>query len=111
LREAVYGPQSKSDRLLLVRYESLTINPIGTLAAVYHALGEPLFAHDVENIEPCYDMVDFDARPGTPGLHDVGRSVRVTKRASVLPPDLFARYESDAFWEDPSRLPTTVRLL
>jgi sulfotransferase len=111
LREAVYGPQSKSDRLLLVRYESLTINPIGTLAAVYHALGEPLFAHDVENIEPCYDMVDFDARPGTPGLHDVGRSVRVTKRASVLPPDLFARYESDAFREDPSRLPTTVRLL
>ena len=33
LREAVYG--SQSDRLLLVRYESLIANPLGTLAAIY----------------------------------------------------------------------------
>ena len=33
LREAVYGEQS--DRLLIVRYESLVANPLGTLAAIY----------------------------------------------------------------------------
>ena len=58
-REAVYGPQA--DRLLLVRYESLTANPLGTLAAIYDAIGEPLFAHDPVHIEPAYDMIEFDA--------------------------------------------------
>src|SRR4051812_16564093 len=33
LREAVYGEQS--EQLLLVRYETLTTNPLGTLAAIY----------------------------------------------------------------------------
>jgi hypothetical protein len=42
LREAVYGPQA--NRLLLVRYESLTTHPMGTLAAIYDAIGEPMFA-------------------------------------------------------------------
>ena len=40
LREAVYGPQS--DRLLLVRYESLAANPLSTLAAIYDSVGEQL---------------------------------------------------------------------
>ena len=98
LREGVYGPQA--DRLVLVRYESLTTNPEGTLAAIYDAIGEPLFAHDPEHIEPASDMVAFDVRLGTPGLHNVRPSVRFEKRPTVLPPDLFAKFERDAFWED-----------
>ena len=109
LREAVYGPQA--DRLLLVRYESLTANPIATLAAIYHAIGEPLFAHDPEHIDPVYDMIDFDARLGTPGLHEVRSAVRAQPRTTVLPPDLFARFERDAFWEDPTQLPRSVRVV
>lgn len=109
LREAVYGPQA--DRLLLVRYESLTTNPMGTLAAIYNVIEEPLFPHDPEHIEPTYDMIEFDMRLGTPGLHHVGSAVRPARRATVLPPDLFARFERDAFWEDPSLLPSAVRIL
>lgn len=109
LREAVYGPHA--DRLLLVRYETLTSNPLGVLAAVYNMLGEPLFAHDPDHIEPTYDMMEFDRRLGTPGLHDVGSSVRAEKRASLLPPDLFSRYERDAFWNDPTRLPAGVKIV
>ena len=109
LREAVYGPQA--DRLLLVRYESLTANPLGTLAAIYETIREPLFAHDPEHIEPCYDMVDFDARLGTPGLHDVGSAVRARTRQTVLPPDLFSRYERDSFWQDPTQVPKAVRVI
>ena len=88
LREAVYGEQS--DRLLIMRYESLVANPLGTLAAVYGFIGEDLHPHDPRNIEPCYDMIEFDLRLGTPGLHDVGRSVEARERKQILPPDLFS---------------------
>jgi sulfotransferase len=108
LREAVYG--TFADRLLLVRYESLTANPLGTLAAIYQFVGEPPFGHDPEHIEPCHDMIEFDIRLGTPGLHHVGGRVHAAKRATVLPPDLFAKFEPDAFWNDPAVLPAAVRI-
>ncbi len=109
LREAVYGPQN--DRLILVRYESLTADPLGTLAAIYEAIGEPAFAHDPNHIEPTYDMIEFDMRLGTPGLHHVGSAVRVRTRPTVLPPDLFARFQGDAFWEDLTQIPPAVQVI
>ena len=109
LREAVYG--GYGERLLLVRYESLTANPTGTLAAIYDFIGEPLYAHDPGHIEPCYDMIEFDLRLGTPGLHEVRSAVKARERPTVLPPDLFTRYEGLAFWQDPAHLPTTVRMV
>src|SRR6266566_8956943 len=78
LREAVYG--ECADRLLLVRYESLTANPLGTLAAIYNFIGEALHTHDPGHIEPCYDLVEFDIRLGTPGLHDVRSVVKADIR-------------------------------
>ncbi|RBP12264.1 sulfotransferase [Roseiarcus fermentans] len=109
LREAVYGAQS--DRLLLVRYESLVANPLATLAAIYSFTGEDLVPHDPKNIEPNYDMIEFDLRLGTPGLHDVGRKVSARERPTILPPDLFNRYKADAFWEDLSLIPPTVSVV
>ena len=109
LREAVYG--GYGERLLLVRYESLASNPLGTLAAIYDFVGEPLYAHDPEHIVPCWDMIEFDLRLGTPGLHDVRSAVGVRERPTVLPPDLFTRYEGLAFWQDPAQLPNTVRIV
>ena len=109
LREAIYGPQA--DRLLLVRYESLVANPLGALAAIYAFIGEDLYPHDPKHIEPSYDMIEFDQRLGTPGLHDVGRSVQARERGTILPPDLFARYQRDAFWEDLKLLPPAVKLI
>jgi sulfotransferase len=38
-----------------------------------------------------------DQRLGTPGLHDVGSSVRTRQGRPILPPDLFKRNEADAF--------------
>jgi sulfotransferase len=109
LREAVFGEDS--DRLLLVRYETLTTNPLDALAAVYGFIDEPVFSHDSEHIEPDYEAMEFDARLGTPGLHAVGSAVRAVPRRTVLPPDLFARFEANAFWQDPVNLPATVRIV
>ena len=56
-------------------------------------------------------MIEFDLRLGTPGLHDVGRSVEARERKPILPPDLFKRYERDAFWEDLTLVPPTVKVV
>jgi sulfotransferase len=108
-REAVYG--ERSDRLLLVCYEKLTVSPLGTLAAIYGFIGKPLSTHDTAHIEPDYAAMEFDARLGAPALHAVGSAGRSTSRRTILPPDLFARLEADAFWQDPAKLPTTVRIV
>jgi sulfotransferase len=99
LREAYFGEDA--DRLLLVSYETLTSNPRAALDAIYQFIGEPPFAHDPDNVV-FDDAVEFDARLGTPGLHAVGRVVHAVARPTVLPPDLFRRYEPDSFWRDAS---------
>ncbi len=67
--------------------------------------------HDPRRIEPCYDMIEFDMRLGTPRLHDLARSVEARERKTILPPDLFLRYQKDAFREDLTLLPPTVKQL
>ena len=56
---------------------------------IYNFLGEDLSPHDPKNIEPCYDMIEFDQRLGTPGLHDVGRSVPSDAQLGHWPNELF----------------------
>jgi sulfotransferase len=105
----VYG--ECADRLLLVRYESLVADPLKTLAGIYNFIGEPLYTHDPGHIEPDHRTVEFDVRLGTPGLHDVHSAVQVRPRQTVLPPDVFARYERDAFWQVPAQVPMAVRMV
>jgi len=109
LREAVFG--NYADRLLLVRYETLTTDPLGTLAAIYNFIGEPAAAHDPARVQSSPAELEFDARLGAPGLHALSPSVRAVSRKTVLPPDLFERFSQDAFWDIPKRLPKSVRLL
>jgi sulfotransferase len=99
LREAYFGEEA--DRLLLVSYETLTSSPQVALDAIYDFIGEPRFLHDPGNVV-FDDAVEFDARLGTPGLHAVGNRVHAEGRPTVLPPDLFRRYELDSFWRDAS---------
>jgi sulfotransferase len=99
LREAFYGEEA--DRLLLVTYETLTATPQRALDAIYDFIGAPRFTHDPDAVEYA-DAAEFDARLGTPGLHAVGSRVAPQTRATILPPDLFRRFEQDSFWRDPA---------
>ena len=101
LREAYYGEHA--DRLLLIEYEALTRDPGRTLARLYEFIGETPFDHDFENVD--YDARDFDLAIGAPGLHTVRRVVTFTPRATILPPELFQRFEGDAFWNNPDANP------
>ena len=97
LKEAYYGEHSRS--LLLIEYDILCRRPDDTLRLVYQFLDEPWYEHDFDNVE--YAEPEFDANLATPGLHTVRRKVEFTPRRTVLPPDLFEKYSSLAFWREP----------
>ena len=107
LKEAFYG--AHASRLLLVRYESLVSDPQAVLDGIYAFIGEPTFCHDLHNLQ--FDAQEFDRRAGTPGLHDVRPSVQFKSRKTILPPDIFARFSNDAFWQHPDFNSQGVRIL
>jgi sulfotransferase len=96
LKEAYYG--EFSDRLLLVDYDLLAQHPRRTLELIYGFIGESAFEHDFDHVE--YSENEFDQNLGTPGLHDVKKKVAFQPRRSILPPDLFAKYQDMDFWQD-----------
>ncbi len=98
LKEAYYSEHS--EHVLLVDYDILTSKPTACLRLIYQFLGEEWFAHDVSNVE--YDEPEFDRRLGATGLHTVSGPVRQRPRATVLPPDLFKRFDQLTFWTDPT---------
>lgn len=97
LKEAYFGEHA-AGRLLLLQYETLVKDPQKAIAAIYDFIGEPSFKHDFDNIQ--FDATEFDKKAGTPGLHEVRNKVTSNERATVLPPDLFKRFENDAFWNN-----------
>jgi sulfotransferase len=96
LKEAFYGEHAS--KLMLVQYESLVSDPQRVLDAVYAFIGEPAFAHDFEHVQ--FDADEFDQKAGTPGLHAIRATVKAEPRRTVLPPDVFRRFEQDAFWRN-----------
>jgi len=94
LKEAFYGEHAP--HLMLLQYETLVRDPAKAMAAVYEFIDEPVFQHDFDNVQ--FDAEAFDQRAGTPGLHTIGSKVSAQERTTVLPPDVFRRFENDAFW-------------
>jgi hypothetical protein len=62
-----------------------------------------------ENIQ--FDAAEFDARAGTPGLHTVQPNIRAPARQTILPPDLFRRFENLSFWREPHLNPRNVKIV
>ena len=97
MKQAMHGDEAR--RLLLLPYETLVGDPAATLRAVYDFTGLPPFEHDLANI--AFDVGEFDARLGTPGLHNVRPRVLRVERRTILPPDLWQRYEGASIWRQP----------
>lgn len=106
LKQAMHGAQSS--RLLLVPYELMAEHPQQALDAIYDFCGMPRFVHDPENIR--FDAGEFDARLGTPGLHDVRPQARRVQRETILPPDLWQRWEKASNWQDPDFSKVRIKL-
>ncbi len=97
LKQAMHGDQSK--RLLLLPYDTLVADPAAAMAAIYTFTGLAQFQHDFDTVD--FDASEFDARLGTPGLHHVRRQVRAIPRQTILPPDLWERFERTSIWRMP----------
>lgn len=107
LKQAMHS--GESDRLLLLSYETLTREPAYAMQVVYDFIGLPPFAHDFANI--ALDAAEFDVRLGTPGLHTIHKAVVSVERQTILPPDLWRRYERDSVWSDPAFNVKAVRMV
>lgn len=97
MKQAMHG--AEAGRILLLPYDLLTTNPAAALEAVYAFTNTPPFRHDFENVR--FDTREFDARLGTPGLHDIRPRVAVEQRKTILPPDLWERWERSSLWRMP----------
>lgn len=96
LKEAFYGEHSAA--LLIVEYELLAQAPEKVMPLIYQFIDEPVFEHDFESVE--YDAPEFDESLGLSGLHKVRPKVEFQSRRTILPPDLFKRFENMEFWRD-----------
>lgn len=96
LKEAYYG--EFSDHLLLVDYDLLTQHPARTVELIYKFIDEPLFEHDFNDVD--YKESEFDQQLGVKDLHTVKKKVEFKSRRSILPPDLFVKYQEMDFWLD-----------
>jgi sulfotransferase len=97
LKQAMHGGQAR--RLLLLPYDTLVSDPAAAMAEIYAFTGLPAFQHDFDTLD--FDVGEFDARLGTPGLHHVRRQVRAIPRETILPPDLWERFERTSIWRMP----------
>ena len=104
LKQAMHGEQA--GRLLLLPYDTLVGNPAAAMEAVYAFTGLPPYRHDFDAVR--FDASEFDARLGTPGLHDVRPQVRAVERKTILPPDLWERFERSSVWRMPEFNTTAV---
>ena len=98
LKEAFYSEHSHL--ILLVDYDLFAQKPERTMALIYQFLGKEIFAHDYENVE--YEAAEFDEKIKTKGLHNIRKKVEFQPRQTILPPDLFERFNNLSFWAEPS---------
>lgn len=97
LREALASDYK--DRIMLVDYEDLCKEPEKNISEIYEFINEPVFKHNFKSIE--YSAGEFDRQLGAEGLHDVRGEVEWRPRETILPKDLFKRFENDNFWRNP----------
>ena len=96
LKEAFYSEQSGS--ILLIDYDLLTKGPAKTMPLIYQFLGEDPFEQDFDNVE--YQEPEFDKKLKTQRLHQVPSQVKFKPRKTILPPDLFERFDGLSFWTE-----------
>jgi sulfotransferase len=88
-----------------------TSDALRALAAIYHFIDDPSFAHDIEHVDYRANAFDATAGAGTPGLHAVRPQVKGQLHPTLLSPDLFRHFANDVSWRDPKLNPRDVRIV
>ena len=98
LKEAYYGEHS--DHLLLIDYDILTRKPEACLRLVYRFLGEDVVPARLRPASSTTRRSSTAARRAGPAPR-LRPGARTRPRQTVLPPDLFERFDQLTFWNDP----------
>lgn len=96
LREACWS--DFAERIVIVDYDMLVKHPAAVIGLIYNFLDQEPFAHDFDAVS--YDAPAFDEGLGLNGLHRVRPKVQATRRPTILPPDVFSKFASLAFWKE-----------
>lgn len=88
------------DMILVVEYDKLCKNPLGTMQKIYNFIGKPYFEHDFDNVE--YKNELFDKTCNLKDLHTVKRKVEWVARKSILPQYVLDQYINKEFWRESS---------
>lgn len=97
LKQAFYGEYAHN--LLVVQYKSMLQQPQAVMKKIYDFIEAEYFEHDFSQLD--FSAETFDAKINTPGLHQVRKKLEGIERVSILPPELFLKFENDAFWLNP----------
>jgi len=106
LRQAWFSEQAA--RLVGIRYDSLVSRPAKVMAGLYEILGESCFEHDFEHVS--YEEEEFDSFLGAPGLHRVSGPIEAKPRSTILPPDIYRKFDEE-FWAGSGSNPRQVTIL
>lgn len=87
---------NQRDQLLFVDYNILVKFPHIVMKQIYDFLEEPFFEHDFNNVEDSYD--EFDQQAKIEGLHTIRKKVEYKERRSIIPLELWNKYEQSSFW-------------
>jgi sulfotransferase len=82
----------------LMEYDELTRHPEKTMKSIYEFIKEPYFDHDFNNVE--YSNESYDTACSMPDLHTVKKRVQYKPRITILPKDVWAKYDNLSFWRN-----------
>lgn len=95
VQQSMYS--NETDQLCYIEYDTLVKYPRESMQQIYRFLNEPWFEHDFDNVEDSYD--EFDDQAKISGLHTVRRKVEYKTRRTMLPGELWDKYNEMSFWK------------
>jgi sulfotransferase len=85
------------DNIILVNYDDLAKNPKETIDKIYSLTNIEKYQHNFNNVSTAYQ--NYDSSLNFPGLHTTKAKVCYTDRRSVLPDEIWNKYNGMEFWK------------
>jgi sulfotransferase len=84
--------------IYLVEYDELCKTPEKIIKNIYDFIEKPYYQHDFNNIE--YSNNLFDLKCNLKDLHTVKRKVEYVQKNTILPLEIFNKYQKFNFWKN-----------